>query len=238
MRVLVTRPQNKAEKTGALLAAMGHQPVSMPLFETVHHSDKARDTIARESWAALAVTSTEALHGIEAKRDAPDMIDRPVFAVGAETAGRAKDAGFTRVFTGQGNGERLAEAIAAEPSLFIRAPLLYLAGSPRAPWLERRLEALHVPFETVTVYAMEPVTYAVAEIETRVGAVDAILFYSHMTAARFFALGAGKALAKRNEPPALICLSANVAHAVPAELADHVRIADRTNEKSLLALLA
>jgi len=238
MRVLVTRPQNKAEKTGALLAAMGHQPVAMPLFETVHHVDEAREAIARESWAALAVTSTEALHGIEAKRDAPDMIDRPVFAVGTETAGRAKEAGFTRVFTGQGNGERLAEAIAAEPSLFVRAPLLYLAGSPRAPYLERRLEALHVPFVTATVYAMEPLNYDAAEIDTLVGTADAILFYSHMTAARFFALGAGRALAKRDEPPALICLSANVAHAVPAELSDHVRIADRTTEKSLLALLA
>ncbi|MGV0909199.1 uroporphyrinogen-III synthase [Martelella sp. FOR1707] len=237
MRVLVTRPQNKAEKTGALLSAMGHQPVSMPLFKTVHHVDEAREAIARESWAALAVTSTEALHGIEAKRDAREMIDRPVFAVGTETAGRARDAGFTRVFTGQGNGERLAEAIAAEPSLFVRAPLLYLAGSPRAPLLERRLEALHVPFETVTIYAMEPLNYDAKEVDALVGAADAILFYSHMTAARFFALGAGRALAKRDEPPALLCLSANVAHAVPAELADHVRIADRTTEKSLLALL-
>jgi len=237
MRVLVTRPQNKAEKTGALLTAMGHQPVSMPLFKTVHHPDKARDTIARESWAALAVTSTEALHGIEAKRDAREMIDRPVFAVGAETAGRAKDVGFTRVFTGQGNGERLAEAIAAEPSLFVRAPLLYLAGSPRAPWLERRLEALHVPFETATVYAMEPVHYDASEIGPLVEAADAILLYSHMTAARFFALGAGRAIAKRSTPPALLCLSNNVAHAVPAEVADHMRIADMATEKSLLALL-
>lgn len=237
MRVLVTRPQNKAEKTGALLAAMGHQPVAMPLFKTVHHVDEAREAIARESWAALAVTSTEALHGIEAKRDAREMIDRPVFAVGTETAGRARDAGFTRVFTGQGNGERLAEAIAAEPSLFIRAPLLYLAGSPRAPLLERRLEALHVPFETVTIYEMEPLNYDAKEVDALVGAADAILFYSHMTAARFFALCAGKALTKRSDPPALLCLSANVAHAVPAELADHVRIADRTTEKSLLELL-
>lgn len=238
MRVLVTRPHNKAEKTGALLAAMGHQPVAMPLFETVHHPDRVRETIAREPWSALALTSTEALHGIDAARDAADMVDRPVFAVGAETASRAIEAGFTRVFTGTGNGEQLAEAIAAEPSLFARAPLLYLAGAPRAPYLERRLAALHVPFETVTVYAMEPVAYDAAEVEALTGGSDAILFYSHMTAARFFALGAAKGLAARANPPALICLSANVAHAVPAELAGHVRIAEAANEKSLLALLA
>lgn len=237
MRVLVTRPQNKAEKTGALLSAMGHQPVAMPLFETVHHPDKARDAIARKNWGALAFTSTEALHGIDANRHAPDMIDRPVFAVGAETAGRAIEAGFTRVFTGTGNGAELADAIAAEPSLFIRAPLLYLAGSPRAPYLERRLEALPIPFETVTVYAMEPLDYSAAEIATLAGAADAILFYSHMTAAHFFALGAAETLAKRQDPPALICLSANVAHAVPAELAGHIRVAEAANEKSLLALL-
>ncbi|WP_180900864.1 uroporphyrinogen-III synthase [Martelella soudanensis] len=237
MRVLVTRPQNKAGKTGALLSAMGHQPVAMPLFETVHHPDRAREAIARGRWAALAITSTEALFEIEAAADAPDMIDRPVFAVGAETAGRAREAGFTRVFTGAGNGEELAGAIAAEPSLFVRAPLLYLAGVPRAPYLERGLAALHVPFETVTVYAMEPLDYDAAEIEALAGATDAILFYSHMTAARFFALGAAKGLAERPDPPALLCLSANVAHAVPAELAGRIRIAEAANEESLLALL-
>lgn len=238
MRVLVTRPQAKAEKTCAQLSAMGHEPVAMPLFTPVHFTDMARDMLAFNNWSALAVTSTEALAGIEAGRDAPELQHRPLFAVGPETARQARLAGFERVFTGAGNGEALAAMIAQNAQLCSdAAPLLYLAGSPRSPMLERQLKTLHIAFETATVYVMKTLDYREEQIQALAGEADAILFYSRMTATRFFALGAARLIAQRPSPPALVCLSPNVALAVPAELSGHIRIADTPHEQSMLALL-
>ena len=237
MRVLVTRPAEKALKTGALLERLGHQPVALPLFHTVHDADGARHALKRQSWAALAATSTEALKDLDAERDAPALRDRPLFAVGAETAHAALAAGFTRIFTGTGNGEALAEAIAAERSLFSKTPLLYLAGSLRAPHLERRLAALGVPFETVAVYTMAPIDHAASDLSVAIQDADAILFYSQMTAMRFFALGAANILRESASAPLFLCLSENVAKAVPAAFAGAVRIAGAPNEESLLSLL-
>ncbi|WP_319519091.1 uroporphyrinogen-III synthase [uncultured Martelella sp.] len=238
MRVLVTRPEAKAARTCARLEAMGHQAFQLPLFRPVHAEGAARRSIGPGYWSALAVTSTEALHDVVADRDATSMKDRPVFAVGKKTAEAARKAGFTRVIEGSGNGERLAETIAA--SDFDRAaPLLYLAGCPRAPFFEQALERLKVDFETVTVYVMQPAINVPAQAETllKKAKPDAVLFYSTAGASRFFDLVRCELMAEFGLHPQFLCLSAAVAAAIPEAMSSAVRIAETPDETSLLALL-
>ena len=238
MRVLVTRPEEKAARTCRRLEALGHQPFRLPLFRPVHCDDAARKAVATNQWAALAVTSGEALHDLRAKRDAPAMKDRPIFAVGEATAEIARGAGFTDVIAGKGNGQALAETIAAV-SGGLEAPLLYLAGEPRAPSFERALEANGIAFETVTVYVMQPVDYARNFVETalRQAMPDAVMLYSVASARRFFELGSVEMLYNLNLSPEFLCMSETVANDVPEALSALVRIAKTPDEESLLRLL-
>ncbi|WP_024706558.1 uroporphyrinogen-III synthase [Martelella sp. AD-3] len=236
MRLLVTRPKEKAERTCARLAAMGHEAFSLPLFCAVHFDDAAKAALGARSWRALAVTSAEALQKIDAGRDAADMRDRPLFAVGDKTARAARAAGFTRVIDGGGDGERLAEAIAAFPPSG-DGPLLYLAGDPRAPFFEAALRRFGVAFETVTAYAMRPVADLPVVAILEAARPQAVLFYSAAAAARFFALAPPQLLAEYGLKPLFLCLSAKVAASVPACLSASVRIGGAPDEEGLLALL-
>nr|WP_272209901.1 uroporphyrinogen-III synthase [Marinicella sp. W31]MDC2875739.1 uroporphyrinogen-III synthase [Marinicella sp. W31] len=238
MRVLVTRPQEKAASTCARLEAMGHAAFQMPLFRPVHFEDAVRNAIGPNRWSALAVTSTEALYGVNAERDAPGMKDRPVFAVGHKTAEAARTAGFNRIVEGGGNGQSLASTIAACPP-DEDAPLLYLAGSQRAPFFEEALQQYNIAFETVTVYAMRPVVVSPAQAEKILTAArpDAILFYSAAGAARFFALVRPTLLEEFGLQPEFLCLSAAVAAGLPGNLSAMARIAETPDENSLFGLL-
>lgn len=236
MRVLVTRPQEKAERTCARLAAMGHEAFSLPLFRPAHFDDVVKAALAARHWRALAVTSAEALENVEASRDAPGFRDLPVFAVGRKTADAARAAGFTQVIDGGGDGERLAETIAAFPPSG-DGPLLYLAGDPRAPFFEEALRRLDVAFETVTAYAMRPVADLPVDAVLEEARPEAVLLYSAAAAARFFALVPAQLLARHGLNPLFLCLSAKVAASVPACLSASVRIAGAPDEEGLLALL-
>lgn len=236
MRVLVTRPEEKAERTCARLVAMGHQAFSLPLFRPVHFDDVVKAALAARHWRALAVTSAEALENIDASRDAPGFRHLPVFAVGRKTAEAARAAGFTQVIDGRGDGERLAETIAAFPSAG-DGPLLYLAGDPRAPLFEETLRRLGLTFEIVTAYAMQPVTDLPVETILDEARPEAVLFYSAAAAARFFTLAPPQLLADRGLTPHFLCLSAKVAAVVPPSLSASARSAAAPDEDSLLSLL-
>ncbi|WJH41339.1 hypothetical protein N7E02_13085 [Aliirhizobium terrae] len=77
MRVLVTRPKLSAARTAERLISMGHEPVLMPLSEAVHHPQAAAEAF-RTPYAALAVTSAEALRAIAATEIRPSIdIEKP-----------------------------------------------------------------------------------------------------------------------------------------------------------------
>ncbi|AJY47693.1 uroporphyrinogen-III synthase [Martelella endophytica] len=224
MRVLVTRPEASAERSAARLAALGHLPFTLPLFEPVHQPDAAIAALAEEAWSAVAVTSAEAVRALG--RAAPLRL----YAVGEASAKAARDAGFADIVTGPGDGAGLAERIAADGV----DRLLYLAGSPRMPDFEQRLAACGVSFLSVDCYRMMPVALSDDEFAARLvdAAPDAVLLYSARTADRFFALGGAAFLPRQ---AFVVCLSAAVAAQVPAGIP--VRIAAAPDEKKLFACL-
>ena len=88
MRILVTRPQPGAAQTAAALCARGHEPIVAPLLQIeilAEVDPKAAD------WAAILLTSANALPGIVKSAGRSAWRGMPVFAVGDRTAQAARD---------------------------------------------------------------------------------------------------------------------------------------------------
>lgn len=239
MRVVVTRPQHSGERTISRLTRMGYEAVLLPLADPVHHIDEARRALL-DTHGAIAVTSAEAIRVLAAlKTDLAQHLDRPLFAVGKATAEEAKKLGFTNIAISEGGGIELATLISPHPASLAKAPLLYLAGHPRAAGFEAKLTELQLRFRTVECYRMKEIVPG-DDILRRLfvdGSANAVLLYSHQTALRFFALPFVQKNPEIFAETRFLCLSEAIAGAIPAVMRLHVDIADMPDEDRLLALL-
>lgn len=234
MRVLVTRPEQSARRTADRLADLGHHAILLPLTRALHRPDIA-ETALKEPHAALVLTSAEAARVLLSLDDLSPYLDETLYAVGEATAGAAQEIGFRNVRTGSGTGSELARMIAADAPIS-DAPLLYLAGCPRSASFEEGLLAAKIPLRVAEIYEMVAVPYDENTLARILEPpVDAVLLYSREAARLFFELVAPYAGAL--ETTRIICLSDNVAAAVPPEFHRKIKIAPHADETGLLALL-
>ncbi|WP_421594646.1 uroporphyrinogen-III synthase [Shinella sp. M27] len=240
MRVLVTRPAPAAARTARKLAALGHEAVTMPLSEAEHDIEAARAALA-ERHSAIAITSAEVARLVGKIGPALDRhFLTTVFSVGEASAQAAEEAGFRTVLTPGGDGKDLANMIVDHCRDFgmPAEPILYLAGHPRAAGFETRLNAAGIPLRTVECYRMVPLVPRRTEVEALLKPVpDAVLLYSRETARTFFELSPLMETPERFLSTLMLCMSANVAKAVPQRFTALTVIASAPNEESLLDLL-
>jgi uroporphyrinogen-III synthase len=233
MRVLVTRPEHSAVRTGERLKALGHEPIFLPLFAAEHDLEGVAQARACTNASAVLVTSAEALRALGS---AGELADKPVFAVGASTAKTAKNAGFSRVEAADGDGAALAAILRERFPGETKPELLYLAGEPRSPRLEQELAAARFSVKVIVCYRMRPVDVTgdilQAAFEQR---PEAVLLYSAETTRRFFELS--ESFIKERQDIHFLCLSSAIAEAVPASLRSRTRYAVRPDERSLFELL-
>ena len=239
MRVVVTRPRHSGERTVRRLAQMGHEPLPLPLAEPIHHVKEAGRAL-QETQGAIAITSAEAIRALAPL--GPDLkphLARPLFAVGKATAKAAAGLGFGNIAMSEGGGTELAALISSQPAGLNDEPLLYLAGFPRAAGFEAGLTELHLPFRVVECYRMRNIVPDDAVLRRLFADAhaDAVLFYSHETAKRFFSLPFVRHNPDDFAETRFLCLSQAVAEAVPRPMRLQVDIADMPNEDRLLALL-
>lgn len=243
MRVLVTRPQPGADKTAARLAAMGHETVKLPLFESRLSAsvDVLPDAAQIDGFVA---TSVRAFWMFGAAGVPPAYHSLPVFAVGPATADAAREAGFRTIHEAAGSARDLAATILGdgrETSPGIEAPtrLIYLAGRPRKPLIETTLAEAGWPCTVVECYQMSEISYATDYLEARVLTlpVDAVLLYSANAADRFSRLMSTQTLREAAESAHFGCLSAEVAAALPAAWRARAVVPVHPDEASLLASL-
>ncbi len=239
MRVIVTRPELSGRRTARRLEELGHTPVLLPLSRPVHDPLAAEQGLRRPH-SAVAVTSAEAVRAIQLLGSALEpYLDSTVFSVGKATSHAAHDSGFRTIVTSGGNGADLADRIdehfrQAGPAT---DPLLYIAGEPRAPLFEKRLDEHGIVHDTVCAYRMAEIEYGLQHLSTELAGADAVLFYSRETVERFFRL---PIFADGLDPVRhgiFLCLSPNVAAAVPAELQVGTVVATSPEEEGLLDLL-
>lgn len=240
MRVLITRPENRAGSTAAKLAELGHEVVSLPLFAPVGDEAALRQALATPH-AAIAVTSAEAVRGLADLGDslAPHL-DTPVFAVGRASARAARQTGFANVEVSTGGGPELARLVIdhfkeAPPAL----PILYLAGEKRMGRFEKILAENGFECVVAETYRMEPVTYSIEEQQTLLvdRKADAVMFYSRETANAFFELAIFAQSREAIGKTLFLCLSRNIAEAVPEELRTSAVVSDNPDEDELIDLL-
>ena len=252
MAILVTRPQPDNEATGASLRARGFDVLLAPMlrFEPVGLPDEAG-----ADYAAIIVTSANALRAIESQLAGHRLLDLPLFAVGDRTAAVARRAGLTTVISADGNAADLRELVLAKTSnnkiwnkaadkaknkkLRTVRPVLYLAGADLSRDLAGELAEGGLSVVTRTTYRMAASSVLPRETCDAIAAnqVEAVLHYSVRSARAFLdaVRSAGveiSALAVQQ-----CCISATVASILREAGATHVTVASSPDENALLGAL-
>ena len=227
--MLVTRPEPDASETAARLNALDIETVIDPLLiaRTLPTS-----LPPAEGFAALAVTSANALRALRDRGDLSGYLGLPLFAVGARTAETARRLGFGTVTSAGGNMNDLVGLLAAAG---VDGPILYPAARQRSGDLGKALAPRGIMVITTSVYDMVP-SAGLSETTTAAmtsGALSAALFYSRRTAETFATLAAG--LRDRTKL-GVLCLSETVAAPLVAAHFVRVALADHPSEEAMLGL--
>ena len=232
MRLLLTRPQTDAERTAAVLRERGHEVIVAPLLAIEILPDAE---IGAGPWAAILVTSANAVRALAGHRRRADLRDIPVFTVGKHTAAAVRELGFTAVVSADGNVTDLASLVVARQKP--RAPLLYLAGEERSGDLAGMLRAQNFAVHTALVYrAVATATLPRHAADALKAEIDGVLHFSRRSAEAYLdaARGAGVYEAALTKP-VHFCLSDRVAEPLAAAGAGMIRIAARPEEGALIA---
>lgn len=216
-RVWVTRTEPGATRTAERVRALGLTPVVQPLL-AVRYIDAA---INLNGVGALAFTSRNGVEGF-ARRHAGRSL--PVFAVGDATAEAAREQGFDRVVSADGDLEALAtllrRAHAAEDGILLHPGPARPAGDLAA------LAGTAIVVRSVVVYSTEPTPDPAPPF-------DIVLIHSPRAATRLAETSGGV------DVSALTAVAISPAAAQPVEALGFGRliVADRPDEPAMMAAL-
>lgn len=228
MRIAVTRPEEDAEPLRLKLEIMGHEAVMAPLLAIRPRQGVA---IPDLPWQAVAVTSA---NGIRALPPDHDLHGLRMLAVGPQSLKAATQAGFTAEAHG-GDVDGLAAFVrsALDPKA---GPILYLSGAETAGDLAAQLASAGFDCRRLVLYDAVPAqSLGAAEAALREGALDAVLLYSPRSARIWRSLVEAAGLGAAAGKLIHLCLSRNVAAALPDRWPR--RLAAAPDEASMLALL-
>jgi uroporphyrinogen-III synthase len=232
MRVLVTRPDPDVHATIERLGALGIEGVAAPVM--------SRQTLdfhlpPIEGFAALAVTSTNALRALGDRAAHEKLRQLPVYAVGDRTAHEARGLGYKEVYSAGGTFQLLSMQLALAK---IDGPVLYPAGKHMSGDLAGTLAPHGVVVITVTTYDMVAETVLPASVlkEISSGSIEAALVYSRRSAQIFRDI-VGDTLSRQEKSNlAMLCLSENVAQPLIEGHFTRVHLADRPDEEAMMSL--
>jgi uroporphyrinogen-III synthase len=235
MRLLVTRPEPDATRTANTLRARGHQVLVAPLlqFEIL---PEVRFGLG--PWAGIVVTSANAVRAVEQHRKLGELLNLPLLAVGQRTADVARDAGFAKVRSSDGD---VRDLVAAAGALFRGAsvPVLYFAGEDRSADLVALLNREGVRVRTAVVYEMKmaakfPDAIAAALADER---IEGVLHYSRRTVEAYMRCAEEVGMRRAALSPTHFCLSREIAVGLESAGAPSVKCAARPEETALMRLL-
>lgn len=232
MRMLVTRPEPDARETAARLQALEIEPVACPLLEFEPLPTSLPEA---RGFAALALTSANALRALEARGALAKFTGIRTYTVGERTAAYARAAGFTDVTSAGGALADLAELLAHAK---LTGPVFYPAARDPSGDLAKSLAPYGVMVITTQVYAMNAVQSLPLGIREDLvaGEIGAALFYSRRTAETFVKLageGLGRSVRTRL---GVLCLSETVAEPLVDAHFVRVGLADYPSEEAMMGL--
>ncbi|HEX2761104.1 MAG TPA: uroporphyrinogen-III synthase [Rhizomicrobium sp.] len=230
MRILVTRPLEDGAEIARLLAARGHHALLAPLLEPrFQEGPLLEEEGTLEDVAAILASSA---NGIRALRRRTARRDLPIFAVGPQTAGEARRAGFSNVRSADGDAKALAEATRnwGPPG----ATLLHVCAEDAPGTLSDLLSANGFTVRRGALYRIEPATQlppeAKAALQSR--ALDAAMFFSPRTARIFTTL----VETLPTDSLIALCISPATAGALTPRSFAEIRVAARPNQDAMLAI--
>jgi len=232
MHMLVTRPEPDAQATSDRLAALGIAAEMAPLM-----TRQTLDTNLpqAEGFAAIAITSTNALRAL-ADRDAlAPFLGLPAFAVGDRTAHEARQLGFAEVTAAEGTLDSLVTTIALAR---LAGPVFYPAGKHLSGDLAQALAPHGLMVVTSAVYEMVAETRLDPAIEAALsaGSFGAVLLYSPRTAEIFASLAAPLLSDHQKRSLPMLCLSENVASPLIENHFSRILLADYPSDEAMMAL--
>jgi len=234
VRLLLTRPEPDAQRTATVLRAQGHDVIIAPLLRIAPVADAQ---IGAGPWAAILITSANAVSAVVAHARAAQLRALPVFAVGRRSADAMAAAGFADVTAADGNASDLARLVAAR--MRPTAPLLYLAGEDRAGDLAGDLRAHGFAVETAAIYrAVAASSLPPEAADALAGGIDGVLHFSRRSAEVFVEAARAAGVLEGALQAVQFCLSAPIAEPLARAGAADIRVAERPNEALLLALIA
>ncbi|MFZ5691417.1 MAG: uroporphyrinogen-III synthase [Pseudomonadota bacterium] len=236
MRLLLTRPQSEAERTAAALRALGHDAVIAPVLAIENIPDAE---IGPGPYAAVLVTSGNAVRAIAAHPRRASLVGLACFAVGSQTAAAARQAGFTDLHVAGGDGGDLARLIAERLTGRTR-PLLYLAGDDRARDMAAELAPYGFRIELAVVYRARAIRVFPPAVAAalKAGGLDGVMHYSRRSTAIFVdcvRVAHAEAEAARLKH---FCLSARASEPLAAINAKSILVAQNRDESAMLALVS
>lgn len=229
VRMLVTRPEPDASETARRLGALDIETVIDPLLIAETLPTSLPDA---HGFAALAVTSGNALRALHDRGELPRFLRLPLYAVGDRTAELAKTMGFAEVVNAHGDFGDLVTLLAKAG---IGGPVLYPAARHQAGDLGKALAPHGIMVITAAVYAMAaaPQLSDTARTHLDAGTLHAALFYSRRTAETFAALAGGL---RDKAKLAMLCLSEAIAEPLMAAHFVRVGLADHPSEEAMMGL--
>ncbi len=231
MRLIITRPTERAAPLKARLEDLGFQAVLAPLL-TISYMEVE---IPEAPLQGIIFTSVQ---GVEAVKDKENLKFFPAFGVGSKTAGAAGAAGFERVYNAEGDVESLFELIikTCNPG---KGLLLHLAGEKTVGDLVTRLRKKGFEARHQTVYKAVAADGLPANVVEKISKrqIDGVLFFSTRTAGIFRNLVAQKSLDAYLEKIDAFCLSENIAKLARGMPWQKVLVAGEPTEQSLIELL-
>ena len=229
--MLVTRPEPDARSTLARLQALDIDARMAPLMvrQTLEVSLPPPD-----GFAAMVVTSANAVRSLADRGMVETYRHLPVFAVGDRTALEAQDAGFLRVSSAAGALQDLINAMAISG---MRGPVFYPTGKHQSADLAKSLAPLGIMVATAKLYDMVALEALSTDVLAGLadGSIGAVLAYSRRTAEIFAKLAASLDQSQRSRI-AMLCLSEAVAEPLLEAHFNRISLADRPDEDAMMTL--
>ena len=232
MRLLVTRPDEDAKLLAQALKSRGHKAIVEAVMTI---KDVAVPDLTLTKTQALLITSA---NGIRALARAHEEREILVCAVGEASAKTARDLGFKKVISANGDVETLALMVKKklDPS---NGALLHIAGSYQAGDLANMLTGANFKIRRTVLYEAQEVLKLGPQTKTALknNAIDGVLFFSPRTARLFCRLVTEAKLLKQCESLTAYCLSTAVLSEATELTWSNIIVAKKPNSKALLNAL-
>ena len=231
---LLTRPRPDSETLAALLQDRGVKSLIEPVIN-IHPLD---DILLPDldKMQALLLTSANGVRALAQLLGLPPEARHiALLAVGAASAGAARQLGFQNVVSAGGNVDSLV-ALARARLNPARGPLLHVAGTKVAGDLAAMLESHGFYVQRERIYEARARAQLSPEAQYALtdSQIDMVLFFSPRSARTFAKLSCAAAVDSALAQVTAICLSAAVAEAASGVTWRRVRIARKPEKAALL----